>query len=751
MTCTQRPDHDTNFFATAVAVANTSASGHAQSSAASGSLPAPRASNSAPRLPVAAPQPHWAVVDEIVPLTNVVLESGCAVDVSVRYRLEGTINAARDNVVLVVHALTGNAKVSEWWRGVVGDGEALNPRTHAILCANLLGSGAGESIPRDDAKPVLPAFSTRDQAIVLARLLDALRIQRPALVCGGSLGGMVSLEFAASFPNRVNQVVIFAAPAVQTAQGLAWHAIMRRAIAVGGTGDGLALARMIGMISYRTPESLESRFGSDRESDGAPAVNNWLHAHGDRLVKRFDAGSYVCLLDAMDLHDVGRGRGSVAQALATVASRIVGVGIPGDILFTDESVRQWCATSGAEYRSLASTHGHDAFLIETSSVSAILGEALHRAHNVAISESALPTPALPTPVLPIPARPISALPHTTLRIALAGCGHVGGAVLDLLREARVGSLRHPVGAKPRHPDGTLSLASTTITQVLVRDGSCARKSLTEAAQAGVSDSVTPITEAHCLLEQDVDVLVEVIGGVTTARTLVESALKRGIRVVTANKALLAAHGPELVALALENNTTLDFEGAVAAAVPVVRCLRSGAAGIGIQRITGVLNGTTNVVLQRVSEGECLSDAIRYAQDQGYAETDPTRDLSGQDAEDKLRVLAWLAFGVHPASLEVERRGIDEETAAWAAAVVREGGAVKLIATCYREGDSIRARVAPERVAPGSEWAHVSGAGNRVVIDSDSAGALVLQGPGAGGRATAGAVLGDIFYGKSSVR
>lgn len=725
MTCTHRPDHDTNISVSAVAVANPSASTRSRPGSPSDNFPVTPASHSVQRLPVTVTRPHWPVVDAVIPLANVMLENGLSIDVSVHYRLEGTINEARDNVVLVVHALTGNANVSEWWTGVVGDGETLNPRTHAILCANLLGSGAGESITRDDTQARLPPFSTRDQAIVLARLLDALRIQRPALVCGGSLGGMVSLEFAASFPDRVNQVVVFAAPAVQTAQGLAWHAIMRRAIAVGGSGEGLALARMIGMISYRTPESLENRFGSDRESDGVPAVNSWLHAHGDRLVQRFDAGSYVCLLDAMDLHDVGRGRGGVAQALASVASRIVGVGIPGDILFTDESVRQWCAASGAEYRTLTSTHGHDAFLLETNHVSAILDEALQQAHDVAIGEPAIPSPAL--------------------RVALAGCGHVGSAVLDLLREARVDALRHPAGVNSPHiQERALHPASTIVTQVLVRDGSCARQSLTAAAQVGVSDSVTPITEAHRLLDEDVDVLVEVIGGVTTARTLVESALRRGIRVVTANKALLAAHGPELLALALDNNTTLDFEGAVAAAVPVVRCLRSGTVGVGIQRITGVLNGTTNVVLQRVSDGECLSDAIRYAQDQGYAETDPTRDLSGQDAEDKLRVLAWLAFGVHPASLEVERRGIDEATASWAADVARDGGAVKLIATCYREGESIRARVAPERVALGSEWAQVSGAGNRIVIDSNSAGALVLQGPGAGGRATAGAVLSDIF-------
>lgn len=239
-------------------------------------------------------------------------------------------------------------------------------------------------------------------------------------------------------------------------------------------------------------------------------------------------------------------------------------------------------------------------------------------------------------------------------------------------------------------------------------------------------------------------LVELIGGTTTAHTLVETALKRGIRVISANKALLATSGPALSALAALHNTTLDYEGAVAAAVPVVRCLRSGAAGVGIHRITGILNGTTNVVLDRVSAGESLSDAVRHAQEQGFAEADPTRDLSGEDAEDKLRVLAWLAFGVNPTSLHVVRRGIDEATAKWAVNVARGGDAVKLIASCSLQRGTLVAQVIPERVPAGDAWAAVVGASNRLVIESESAGAMVLQGPGAGGRATAGAVYGDIF-------
>ena len=681
----------------------------------------------------------WPVRDETLVVRNIVLDNGTRLDrIDVRFRLEGQLNSAKDNLVVIVHALTGTPEASDWWKGVIGDGEAIDPRKHAILCANLLGGCAGTSGPRIDDDELFPSLTTRDQARVLERVIDALGVTTPLLICGGSLGGMVTLEFAATFPDRVRQAVVFAAPAAQTAQGLAWHAIMRRAVALGGPQEGLALARMVGMLSYRTPESLESRFGRTTNEDGLFEVNEWLYTHGDRLVQRFDARSYVGLIDAMDAHDVGRGRGGIAAALSRVGNRIIGVGIPGDILFTAESVREWCTESGATYRDLPSPFGHDAFLLETTAVSAIIVEALLRSSSVetlalhASADSLFPAETIAS-ASPLTSRaynrPEAGAAHVVkpLRIALAGCGHVGGALLDLLNS-----------------DGSSNNRQTHVARVLVRDASRVRPALTAAVLSGLSARDACITNAETLLNDDVDVLVEVIGGTTTAATLVESALKRGIRVVTANKALLATRGPALVALAEEHNTTLDFEGAVAAAVPIVRCLRAGAAGVGITRIAGVVNGTTNVVLERVAAGDTLQRAMAYAQAEGFAEADPTRDLSGEDAEDKLRVLAWLAFGVDPASLRVARRGIDAEVAEWAKQAAVEGDSVKLIATCTKENGGLVARVTPTRVVGSDAWASVHGPANRIAVDSASAGTLVFHGPGAGGRATAGAVFGDVF-------
>lgn len=700
------------------------------------SLLSPRATRAAVRPPVAAASrttaATWPTDEAVVTLRGVTLESGERLErVAVRYRLEGTLNAARDNVVLVVHALTGTTRASEWWKGVIGEGAAIDPTKHAILCPNLLGGCDGTTGPSNTDPDALPPFSTRDQAAVVALLLDALGIDAPLLVCGGSLGGMVTLEFAASFPDRVRGAVALAAPAAQTAQGLAWNAIMRRALALGGAREGLALARMVGMLSYRTPEGLERRFGRTKGDAGGFRVNEWLDIHGEKLVARFDATSYGALIDAMDTHDVGRGRGGISAALAPVRDRLTGVGIPGDLLYPAESVREWTDAANAAYADLPSIHGHDAFLLEAERVARIIASALAAAE-------ARPVPRLrATPAATstagagaqAAARAITvSTPRKTLRVALAGCGHVGGALLDLLRE-RAGSD-----------------VEVQVQRVLVRDPARERPPLQAAVASGLTGATSCINDPESLIGDDVDVLVEVIGGTTTAAGLVETALRRGIRVVTANKALLGERGAELVALAATHKTRIDFEGAVCGAIPIVRCVRNGAAGVGITRVSGILNGTSNYVLEQITAGASFAEAVATAQRLGYAEADPTRDLSGQDAEDKLRILAWLAFGVEPSSLFVYRRGLDEEVATWATSVAREGDRVKLLASCALVDGQLVARIEPTRVGGDDAWAQVKGPFNRIVIESTSAGSIVFQGPGAGGLATAGAVLSDLLAG-----
>jgi homoserine O-acetyltransferase len=305
-------------------------------------------------------------------LPRIELESGeVLTDVVQAYHLDGALSPGRDNLVVVFHALTGSADaVGDWWSGAVGPGRAIDTDRWAVLCTNLLGSCYGTRFRGPDR----PRITPRDQVRLVRSLVDELGVGSVALATGGSLGGMVALEWAASFPDLTRSTVVFAAPAAHTAAAIGWNHIQRRAILHGGE-SGLAVARMVAMMTYRTPREFELRFGRERQGEGY-AVESYLSYQGDKLVRRFDVESYLSLMGAMDAHDVGHGRGGVAAALRPVSGRLVGVGIPGDVLYPVDDVRRWVDAVGAEYRSIDSVHGHDAFLIELDQVGAILAEAL---------------------------------------------------------------------------------------------------------------------------------------------------------------------------------------------------------------------------------------------------------------------------------------------------------------------------------------------------------------------------------------
>lgn len=302
------------------------------------------------------------------------LESGeVLTDVAQAYHLDGELNEGRDNLVVVLHSLTGGPDaVGAWWSDVFGPGKAIDTRRWMVLCPNLLGSCYGTTFHRGADGPLRP--TTRDQARLVGLLVAELGVSSVALVTGGSLGGMVALEWAATFPELTRATVVFAAPAVHSAYATGWNHIQRRAVESFGI-DGLALARMVGMMTYRTAGELDRRFSRGPGEDEPVAMRSYLDRHGEKLVARFDAASYLALLHAMDTHDIGRGRGGFREALAGPRGRIVGVGIPGDLLYRDEEVRGWTVAIGAEYRAIHSERGHDAFLLEPDAVGKILTEA----------------------------------------------------------------------------------------------------------------------------------------------------------------------------------------------------------------------------------------------------------------------------------------------------------------------------------------------------------------------------------------
>lgn len=312
-----------------------------------------------------------------------------------------------------------------------------------------------------------------------------------------------------------------------------------------------------------------------------------------------------------------------------------------------------------------------------------------------------------------------------VRVALAGCGTVGGELVRILAhgESEIAARR----------DLRFELASVLVRRHdRPRPDELPRHLLT--------------TDVDEFLSADADVVVEAIGGLDPALRIARHALGAGRRLVTANKALIAAHGPGLAALARRTGGRLDFESSVAGGIPVIRALRDSLGLTGIGAIRGVLNGTTNFILSRLAEGKPFAAALADAQALGFAEVDPSRDLSGEDAADKLRILGWLAFGVEPDRLIVRRRGLGAEPDRLAADAALAGGVARLVAEVVDVGDAVVAAVEPVIVAAGSELGRARDEENVVLIESRWNGSVRLAGPGAGGSPTASALLGDMLRG-----
>jgi homoserine dehydrogenase len=310
-----------------------------------------------------------------------------------------------------------------------------------------------------------------------------------------------------------------------------------------------------------------------------------------------------------------------------------------------------------------------------------------------------------------------------LRIALLGCGVVGSAVARLLTQ---------------HGDDL----AARVGRPLEIAGIAVRRAGRDRSDLGLDPGLFT-TDAEELVTR-ADVVVEVIGGIEPARSLILSAMKHGASVVTANKALLAQDGPTLYAAAQDAGVDLYYEAAVAGAIPLLRPLRESLAGDDVRRVLGIVNGTTNYVLDKMdTTGASFHDAIEQAQALGYAEADPTADVEGFDAAAKAAILASLAFHTRVSGADVHREGITEVTAADVAAAKEMDCVVKLLAICERTGAGVSVRVHPAMIPRSHPLAGVREAFNAVFVEADAAGQLMFYGRGAGGDPTASAVLGDV--------
>lgn len=343
------------------------------------------------------------------PLT---LEAGGALpSVRIAYETWGTHNEERNNAVLVLHALTGDSHVAGahgrghptagWWGDMVGPGKPIDTDRWFVVAPNMLGGCQGTTGPASLAPdgrewgPRFPYLTIRDQVDAQARFADAIGIDTWAAVVGGSMGGMHALEWAVSYPDRVARLAILAAPAASSADQIALNSVQLEAIrmdpafsggdyyeASDGHGPyrGLALARRMALLNYRSPDELNDRFERSWQSELSPlgregkfAVESYLDFHGNKFSRRFDTNSYLTLVESMNSHDIGRGRGGIAEALQRVSATTLVLGIDSDRLFPLPDQRVIAghlnhSITGGEPAIIDSPFGHDGFLIEHDKV-----------------------------------------------------------------------------------------------------------------------------------------------------------------------------------------------------------------------------------------------------------------------------------------------------------------------------------------------------------------------------------------------
>lgn len=347
------------------------------------------------------------VVDE-----HLMLESGRALaQPTLHYAVYGRLNAARDNAVLICHALSGSARVGDWWPEIFAPGAVLSLEHDFVICINILGSCYGSTGPGSvDPEtglvygPDFPLVSIRDNVRAQAHLLDSLGIHRLRLILGGSIGGMQALEWAIHDPARVERAAIIGV-APLSAMGLALNHLQRQAIQNDPDWDGgyylpqrqpqlgLSLARQIGMISYKSAELFDERFARNPNRNGEDPwshddqggglvggrfdIAGYLDNQGERFIRRFDANAYLSILRTMDTWDPLNGHASAAGAFGGIRARLTFIGISSDWLFPSESIRRFAdlirsAGVPAEYREMTSSHGHDAFLAEQAELVRLL-------------------------------------------------------------------------------------------------------------------------------------------------------------------------------------------------------------------------------------------------------------------------------------------------------------------------------------------------------------------------------------------
>ncbi|MET4082146.1 homoserine O-acetyltransferase [Pedobacter sp. UYP30] len=332
--------------------------------------------------------------------SNFELENGKKIDnLQVAYQTFGKLNAEKNNVVWVCHALTANADVMDWWPGLFGKNNLFNPNEHFIICANVLGSHYGSTNPLSKnsvtGQPYylsFPSFTIRDMVAAHEVLANYLGIKKIKVLIGGSLGGQQALEWSISQPNMIENLILLATNAVHSPWGIAFNESQRLAISADRTFyanqpegglKGLKAARSIALLSYRTFSAYcNTQLESDDDKVDNFRASSYQNYQGEKLTKRYNAYSYYYLSKAMDSHNVGRNRPSIVEALESVKANTLVVAVENDLLFP-LSEQQFLANHipDASLAIVKSDYGHDGFLIETDTLTNVIGNFLKESKN----------------------------------------------------------------------------------------------------------------------------------------------------------------------------------------------------------------------------------------------------------------------------------------------------------------------------------------------------------------------------------
>ncbi len=666
---------------------------------------------------------------------------------TIAYQTWGTLNAARDNVIWVCHALTASSDVEQWWHGLFGRGRTLDPARHFIVCANVLGSCYGTLGPATvcDGERLGSKFPTITIADIVRqqrRLADHLGLERLALVIGASMGGFQVLEWARQDPLAVQRIALIATswrqPPQALAQGRLQLEFIRRDPSWQG-GDfqannaptaGLALARQLGHLTYRSAQELDERFARTQRDDGHWQVLSYLDHQGEKLVQRFDAGSYVRLTEAMNDFDFAAGE-SIETALARLPQPALVVALNSDQLYyPSEQARLARALPAGRLATLDTLYGHDGFLVDAAKLDPIVQVFL--ANPVAAADSLRARTA----------RRHSSNASRVPLVLIGATGRVGRELLALLAQPDVQLPIQLVGVASSRaallaPDGLpFGLAAE---RLAAHTGGHAQALIETLIQGG-----RPAILVDCTANETV--------AANTARLL-----HAGIAVVTPNKIAFANDDPRLRE-AIESGAPLAYSATVGAGLPAIATIkRLRAAGDRVLAIEAGLSGTLGYVLTRTQNGVGLCDALTEAVQQGLAEPDPRNDLSGEDVRRKLAILLRAA-GLDAQAQRIAltpllplvgngtwQVAVASREAAWRTRV--DAAAADGRRLVYRARYSIEdgASVALAAVDRSDPLAGARGTQNCIVLRTQihRDPPIVITGAGAGVRITAAAVLADI--------